>query len=87
MTPYQFNLITENYLEKQKEEMEKQLMQIYLSAVWTSRWVWEKKVPSFESIMKKAEPKKPKTDEEMLEEVKKLNAMFGGTVRYEKSTN
>lgn len=85
MTPYQLNLIASDYIEKQKEESEEELIKVYLMALWTSRWVWAKKVPKFEELLGK--PKKPKSPEQMLEEVKKLNAMFGGTVRYEKSAN
>lgn len=83
MTPYQLNLVAKDYTEKQVEESEEELIKIYLTAMWTSRWVWAKKIPSLQEIMKKIEPNKPKTDEQMLEEVKKLNAMFGGTVKYE----
>lgn len=56
-------------------------MQAYL----TSRWVWAKDVP-IEKILNNLElevekEKKVMTDEQMLAQVKALNAMFGGNVK------
>ena len=56
-------------------------MQAYL----TSRWVWTKDVP-IEKILNNLElevekEKKVMTDEQMLAQVKALNAMFGGNVK------
>lgn len=60
---------------------EKKLVQktsIY-QAYLISRWVWQKKV-DIEKILN-TEKKKAMTDEQMLEKVKALNAIFGGEVK------
>lgn len=71
----------ENYVEKEKEKEDLKLFEIYLTSLWTSRWVWAKKVPTFKEIMDKLKPKKAMTDEQMLARVKALNATFGGEVK------
>ena len=83
LTPYQLNLILFDYTEKEKVKQESKLFEIYLTAAWTSRWVWAKKVPKFEEIMSKAKSKANKkvmTDDQMLAQVKILNQVFGGTI-------
>jgi len=50
-------------------------MQAYL----ISRWVWAKRV-NIRKILNTDVEKKTMTDEQMLERVKALNMVFGGTV-------
>lgn len=81
MTPYQLHLMIKDYAEREKEKLELKLFEIYLTSVWTSRWVWAKRIPKFDSIMDRLRPKKHMTDEQMLEQAKMLNAVFGGEVK------
>lgn len=81
MTPYELFLTIDIYSKKEKEKQSSKLREIYIAAVWTSRWVFAKKIPSFESILKESEPRKDMTDEEMLLKVQQLNAVFGGEVK------
>lgn len=79
MTPYQLRLHAEVFNEKKKLEDEEKLRLTYLNSLWTSRFVWQKTVKSFDEFMGTTK-KKEMTAEEMLNEIKKLNASFGGTV-------
>lgn len=45
-----------------------------------SRWVWQKKV-DIEKILDTEKQMQPMSDEQMLERVKALNALFGGEVK------
>lgn len=79
MTPYELNLSAEIYAEKKKQEEQNMIIQAYL----ISRWVWAKEVP-IEKILNELGTNKEKremTDEQMLAQVKVLNALFGGEVK------
>lgn len=76
MTPYQLNMIIEE-TEKMKEKEEKNLIQ---QAYLISRWVWAKKI-NIEEILGEKKEKKAMTDDEMLQQVKVLNVMFGGEIK------
>lgn len=79
MTPYELNVYAEIYGEKKKQEEQNMVMQAYL----ISRWVWAKDVP-IEKILNELganKDKKEMTDEEMLNQVKILNNLFGGEVK------
>lgn len=81
MTPYQLNLIITNYADRENEKFESMILETYLTAAWTSRWVWSKKIPKYEKIMSEIIKEEKQNNEQMLEQVKKLNAMFGGKVK------
>ena len=79
MTPDELNLSAKNYAEKKKTEQQNMIIQAYL----ISRWVWTKNIP-IEKILEDMGTKKEMTemtDEQMLVQVKMLNAMFGGEVK------
>lgn len=79
MTPDELNLTANVYMEKKKQEEQNMIIQAYL----ISRWVWTKNVP-IEKILEDMGTKKEKkemTDEEMLNQVKMLNNLFGGDVK------
>ncbi len=79
MTPSELNLSAEIYAEKKKQEEQNMIIQAYL----ISRWVWAKEVP-IEKILNELgtnKEKKEMTDEEMFNQVKILNTMFGGEVK------
>ena len=75
MTPHELNLYIQDYNEKQKVLNDEKLTLTWLGAYWQR----VKKMPSLKQILGNNAPKKKMTNEEMLEEVKKLNAAFGGT--------
>lgn len=76
MTPHQLNMIIDE-VYKIKEKEEKQLIrQAYL----ISRWVWAKKV-NIDEILGEKKVSKVMTDDEMFQQVKVLNAMFGGEIK------
>jgi len=90
LTPAEFFILVKGY-EKRKEieaqeYMEKvKIQQILMvkQAFLISRWVWQKKV-DIDRVLKsiiKEEKTKEMTDEQMLAQVKALNALFGGEVR------
>ena len=79
MTPDELNLSAEIYAEKKKQDEQNLIIQAYL----ISRWVWAKEVP-IEKILEdmgNKQENKAMTDEEMLNQVKVLNALFGGEVK------
>ena len=70
-------MISANSYSKRKENEQKEsIMQAYL----ISRWVWAKKV-NIDKVLNGNKKKKAMTDDEMLEKVKALNAIFGGEVK------
>lgn len=68
-------------IKKYHEQQEEKLLEIYLLSVWTSRWVWAKKIPKFNEIIGKLQQNEPMTVEQMAAQIKALNALFGGEVR------
>lgn len=78
MTPYELSLYAKDYIEREKEKFEFEIYKTYLTAAWTSRWVWQKRIPKFEDIIRKRNKKM--TSEQMFQQVKVLNAILGGNV-------
>lgn len=79
MTPYELSLYAKDYIEQEKEKLEFEVYKAYLTAAWVSRWVWQKRIPKFEDIIKKSHRNKM-TPEQMFQQVKILNVIFGGEV-------
>jgi hypothetical protein len=79
MTPYELKIYTSAYAENKKMDSEEKLRLAYITSLWTSRWVWQKKVPGLDKILNKDKVNKKMAPDEILEEVKKLNASLGGT--------
>lgn len=78
MTPYELNISAKSYAKRKKEEEQNLIIQAYL----ISRWVWAKEVP-IEKILEDMgaeKGKKEMSDIDMLNQVKILNSLFGGTV-------
>lgn len=84
MTPKVLNIYSEAYIEEKKLNAKENIYQAYL----ISRWVWQKRVDIekvVNSIDLKDSKDKEMTDTDMLEQAKRLNALFGGKVKdYEK---
>ncbi len=86
MTPKEFNIYLEGYfkrkeleIEDYKTKFELEQKQLIYQAYLISRWVWQKNV-KIKEVLKIKEEKRVMTDDEMLQRVKTLNAMFGGKV-------
>lgn len=87
MTPYELNVYAEAYFEKQKNEFKEKLSLEYYNAYWTIQWLGKNKPKPLKEILNEIlneidtkQEKKVMTDEQMLAQVKVLNALFGGTV-------
>lgn len=79
MTPYELNLSIEAFVERKEAESIENI-----TLVWLGEYYHRiKKLPRLDEVTRKLKPKKKMTDQEMLETVKQLNAMFGGTVETE----
>lgn len=74
MTPYQLNLYVNDYSEQKKAESEEKLILTYLGAYWTR----VKRMPNLKKLLGIEPTKKKMTPEEILAEVKKMNASMGG---------
>lgn len=64
-------------MERKENEAEEKLTLAYLNAMWTIQFLGGKKPPKLEDYLKKSK-KKEMTDEDMLNQVKLLNNLFGG---------
>ena len=73
MTPFELFVCIESFEDKEKERSKELIIQAY----YTEAFARMKKLPKLKDLLKE---KKEQTDEEMLEVVKKLNAMMGGGV-------
>lgn len=73
ITPYELFLCVEAYSEIRKERMQELVIQAY----YTEAFARMKKLPKLKDLLKE---KKKQSSEQMLETVKRLNAMLGGEV-------
>lgn len=80
MTLYELNLTAKGYVERKKCETKELISQAYL----ISRWVWAKRIDINGILAKAGQERKVMTDEQMLQTVKALNAVFGGKVKAQK---
>lgn len=73
------NIAIKAHKDKEKKERQARIYQAYL----ISRWVWQKNVDIEKALKDMDEPAEegPMTDDQMLAQVKALNALFGGTER------
>lgn len=78
MTPYELKIHIDNYVKKEKQR-QKELVTL---AYYIEGFARQKKLPKLEKLMNDIDKtdKKPQTTDDMLETVKKLNALFGGEV-------
>jgi hypothetical protein len=74
LTPYEFSLVVDAYIKKEKKREKDRLAQAYLGAAWQRA----KKLPNLKKLLEIEEQNKKMTNEEMLLKVKQLNAAFGG---------
>lgn len=79
MTPHELSIHIEEYLEREKYMQKERITAAYLGALWER----VKKMPDLQKILEnepKEEKSKEQTATDMLAEVTRLNATFGGTV-------
>lgn len=80
MTPKVLNIYSEAYAEEKKLNTKENIYQAY----FISRWVWQKRV-DIQKVVDSIDLKDPKekemTDTDMLEQAKRLNALFGGEIK------
>ena len=76
MTPAELNVYAEAYVENKENEQRENIYQAYL----ISRWVWQKKI-NIKKYLNAPKNKKQMSDEQMLNQVKMLNTVFGGKVK------
>lgn len=75
ITPGELSIMIDAYNQKRKNDQEEKIVIAYLGAYWQR----VKKMPSLKEILGKEEKKKKQTADEMLAEIKRLNAAMGGT--------
>lgn len=76
LTPKVLNIYLNAYAENMEIKQKENIYQAYL----VSRFVWKKKIDIKKMLSIKKE-KKVMTDEQMFNQVKVLNAVFGGEVK------
>lgn len=76
MTPFELSLSIKSFSDRLKRERDEKLSQAWLTAYFQR----VKKLPKLEKLLNQDKPKKPQTQEEMLNKIKELNAQFGGKV-------
>lgn len=64
------------YNKKRIQDHEEKLVVAYLTAYWNR----VKKMPTLKEVLNKNGEKKKQSSEQMLEEIKRLNEVLGGTV-------
>lgn len=86
LTPYEFFLKVEAYGIERERDREDKITQAWLNARWTIQWLGKKSQhpPSLNELLNKKS--KTMSSDDMLNEVKRLNAMFGGKIKYETPT-
>ena len=84
MTVYELNLVANNYFENKKQDYKDKLSLEYYNAMWTIQWLGKKSQQPeplnkiLDNLYKEKKENKVMTDQEMLNQVKTLNRMFGG---------
>jgi len=72
-------------VQGEQMRMQNQWTLMVEQALLISRWVWKKRISHSEiekiTNIEKRETKKEMTDDEMLRQVKAVNALFGGEVK------
>jgi hypothetical protein len=81
MTVYELNLVANNYNENKKQDYKDKLSLEYYNAMWTIQWLGKKSQqpePLNKILDNLYKENKVMTDDQMFEQVKMLNRMFGG---------
>lgn len=83
MTPYEFSIVVRGFSLRKEHDLQSERALLVEHALLLSRWVWQKKIKKqdIEKLLKVEEQQKEMNDEQMLAQVKALNALFGGEVK------
>jgi len=76
-TPYELSILIDKYI-KDKKDRNKDMLCL---AWYTEKLHRAKKLPKLEKLLEEDKPKRVMTTKEMLEQVKKLNSIFGGEIK------
>lgn len=88
MTLDELNLYARIYVDKQKQEFKDKVTLAYQNAMWTIQWLSKNKPEPLSKILDNLyKEKKEMTDEQMLQQVKMLNKLFGGEEILDKNGN
>ena len=91
ITPYELRIAIRGFGKRKEGEAEEYHAKLrnekalfVQQALLISRWVWKKKISEkeFNDALGEKKTQKEMTDDEMLQQVMKLNAMFGGEVKH-----
>lgn len=80
MTPREITIWAHAFSDRRRAEKRSAEVRIYNLAALTRGMIWGKQAPSFESVFPDRTSKKAMSDEAMLAQVKRLNALLGGKV-------
>lgn len=75
MTPHELNLHIAAYNEREQAAFKSGVTLAYLTAGWQRAM----RLPDLNEVLKEDKPKREQSVTDMLAEVKKLNALMGGT--------
>lgn len=75
MTPYEYIMVLNAFNKRTKQEQEDRITAAYLTAFWYR----VKEMPSLKEILGKDNEPEEQTAVDMFEEIKRINAAFGGT--------
>lgn len=80
LTFFELQLVIDAYRKKKNDEGKEKITLAYLNSMWTIQWLGKNKPKPLSEILGEKKEKKVMSDNEMLEKVKMLNAMFGGEI-------
>ena len=78
MTPRQLQLACSAFSDARKTDLRLSSAKIYSLASLIRTAVWGKKMPAFDRVFPEENKKKVMSDEELYEQVRALNKLFGG---------
>lgn len=79
MTPAQLRIYADAFVERTKIERKREERRIYNLAALIRVMVWAKHPPRIENVFpEEPEERKPMTDEQMFDQIRALNALWGG---------
>lgn len=76
MTPHELNLHIQEYNRRLQQDSEEGLILAYLTAYWQR----VKRMPDLKGILNKIKKQEPMSDEQLLAQIKAINAQMGGKI-------
>ncbi len=81
ITPFELSVAAGSYTKRKEMDLKTDQQLLTIQAYEISRWVWAKKLDIKRILSEINSGTKEMTDNEMLQKVKVLNALFGGEVK------